>query len=155
MNLMNGCKNMQTISYKDIFEKIRINFLFNHPFLSVLALSIDSEFKENINGPFLTDGFKITIDTQKLEKYTKDEITYLYAHTLLHIVLKHPYRQKTRDKLIWNQACDVVINNILTTFENIGIRPDDEIIDLDFKDKCVEEVYEILYPEFCNSKIII
>lgn len=144
---MLGWKNMQTTSYKDIFEKIRINFLFNHPFLSVLALSIDSEFKENINGPFLTDGFKITIDTGKLEKYSKDEITYLYAHTLLHIVLKHPYRQKTRDKYIWNQACDVVINNILSTFENVGIRPADEILDLDLNDKCVEEVYEILYKK--------
>ena len=138
---------MQITSYKDIFEKIRINFLFNHPFLSVLALSIDSEFKENVNSAFLTDGFKITIDTSKLEKYSKDEITYLYAHTLLHIVLKHPYRQKTRDKHIWNQACDVVINNILTTFENIGTRPADEIVDLAFKDKCVEEVYEILYKK--------
>lgn len=138
---------MQITSYKDIFEKIRINFLFNHPFLSVLALSIDSEFKENVNSAFLTDGFKITINTFKLEKYSKDEITYLYAHTLLHIVLKHPYRQKTRDKHIWNQACDVVINNILTTFENIGTRPVDEIVDLAFKDKCVEEVYEILYKK--------
>jgi predicted metal-dependent peptidase len=144
---MFGWKNMQTTSYKDIFEKIRINFLFNHPFLSVLALSIDSEFKENINGPFLTDGFKITIDTGKLEKYSKDEITYLYAHTLLHIVLKHPYRQKTRDKYIWNQACDVVINNILSTFENVGIRPADEVLDLTLNDKCVEEVYEILYKK--------
>ena len=138
---------MQITSYKDIFEKIRINFLFNHPFLSVLALSIDSEFKENVNSAFLTNGFKITIDISKLEKYSKDEITYLYAHTLLHIVLKHPYRQKTRDKHIWNQACDVVINNILTTFENVGIRPADEIVDLAFKDKCVEEVYEILYKK--------
>ncbi len=144
---MLGWKNMQTTSYKDIFEKIRINFLFNHPFLSVLALSIDSEFKENINAPFLTDGFKITIDTGKLEKYSKDEITYLYAHTLLHIVLKHPYRQKTRDKYIWNQACDVVINNILSTFENVGIRPADEVLDLTLNDKCVEEVYEILYKK--------
>lgn len=144
---MLGWKNMQTTSYKDIFEKIRINFLFNHPFLSVLALSIDSEFKENINSAFLTDGFKITIDTGKLEKYSKDEITYLYAHTLLHIVLKHPYRQKTRDKYIWNQACDVVINNILSTFENVGIRPADEVLDLDLNDKCVEEVYEILYKK--------
>jgi len=144
---MFGWKNMQITSYKDIFEKIRINFLFNHPFLSVLALSIDSEFKENINSAFLTDGFKITIDTSKLEKYSKDEITYLYAHTLLHIVLKHPYRQKTRDKYIWNQACDVVINNILSTFENVGIRPADEILDLDLNDKCVEEVYEILYKK--------
>ena len=144
---MLGWKNMQITSYKDIFEKIRINFLFNHPFLSVLALSIDSEFKENINSAFLTDGFKITIDTGKLEKYSKDEITYLYAHTLLHIVLKHPYRQKTRDKYIWNQACDVVINNILSTFENVGIRPADEVLDLTLNDKCVEEVYEILYKK--------
>jgi predicted metal-dependent peptidase len=144
---MFGWKNMQTTSYKDIFEKIRINFLFNHPFLSVLALSIDSEFKENINSAFLTDGFKITIDTGKLEKYSKDEITYLYAHTLLHIVLKHPYRQKTRDKYIWNQACDVVINNILSTFENVGTRPADEVLDLTLNDKCVEEVYEILYKK--------
>ncbi len=61
--------------------------------------------------------------------------------------MKHPYRQKTRDKYIWNQACDVVINNILSTFENVGIRPADEVLDLTLNDKCVEEVYEILYKK--------
>lgn len=138
---------MQITSYKDVFEKIRINFLFNHPFLSVLALSIETVYDDNKNSAFLTNGFKITIDTKKLEKYSKDEITYLYAHTLLHIVLKHPYRQKTRDSYIWNKACDIVINNILSTFTNVGIRPNDEILDLSLKDKCVEEVYEILYKK--------
>lgn len=72
---------MKTISYKEIFEKIRINFLFNHPFLSVLALSIETNYEENKNSAFLTDGFKITIDTKKLKKYSKYEINYLYAHT--------------------------------------------------------------------------
>jgi predicted metal-dependent peptidase len=138
---------MQTISYKDVFEKIRVNFLFNHPFLSVLALSIETNYKDNKNSAFLTDGFKIIIDTKRLEKYSKDEINYLYAHTLLHIVLKHPYRQKTRDSYIWNKACDLVINNILCSFENIGTRPKDELFDLTLKDKCVEEVYEILYKK--------
>ena len=144
---MSGLKNMQTTSYKDVFEKIRVNFLFNHPFLSVLALSIETSYDENKNSAFLTNGFKITIDTCKLEKYTKEEITYLYAHTLLHIVLKHPYRQKTRDSYIWNKASDIVINNILSTFTNVGSRPTDEIFDLTLKDKCVEEVYEILYKK--------
>ena len=138
---------MQITSYKDVFEKIRINFLFNHPFLSVLALSLETNFEENKNSAFLTDGFKIKKKKKKLEKYSKDEITYLYAHTLLHVVLKHPYRQKTRDRYIWNKACDIVINNILSTFENVGIKPTDEIIDLTLKDKCVEEVYEILYKK--------
>jgi predicted metal-dependent peptidase len=138
---------MQTISYKDIFEKIRISFLFNHPFLSVLALSIETNYNENRNSAFLTNGLIITIDTKKLEKYSKDEIRYLYAHTLLHIVLKHSYRQKTRDSYIWNKACDLVINNILYSFENIGTRPSDELFDMTLKDKCVEEVYEILYKK--------
>ena len=138
---------MKTISYKEIFEKIRINFLFNHPFLSVLALSIETNYEENKNSAFLTDGFKITIDTKKLKKYSKYEINYLYAHTLLHIVLKHSYRQKTRDSYIWNKSCDLVVNNILYSFENIGTKPDDELLDLTLKDKCVEEVYEISYKK--------
>lgn len=29
----------------------------------------------------------------------------------------------------------------------MGIRPADEILDLDLNDKCVEEVYEILYKK--------
>ena len=144
---MNGLKSMKTISYKEIFEKIRINFLFNHPFLSVLALSIETNYEENKNSAFLTDGFKITIDTKKLKKYSKYEINYLYAHTLLHIVLKHSYRQKTRDSYIWNKSCDLVVNNILYSFENIGTKPDDELLDLTLKDKCVEEVYEISYKK--------
>ncbi len=137
---------MSTLS-KESFAKIRINFLFNHPFLSVLALSITTVFEANANAPFQTDGRKISIDMAKLGRYTTEEVTYLYAHTLLHIVLKHPARAKMRDRVIWNQACDLVINNILSTFRNIGSMPADEIIDPDLRDKCVEEVYDILYKE--------
>jgi predicted metal-dependent peptidase len=138
---------MNDTPYDEIFSKLRVNFLFNHPFLSVLALSIPTTFEQNTNSAFQTNGSKITIDLEKLEKYSDENITYLYAHTLLHIVLKHPYRQKERDSGLWNQACDLVINNIMETFENVGQRPDDEILDLDLKEKCVEEVYEILYKQ--------
>jgi len=138
--------------YEELFSKLRVNFLFNHPFLSVLALSIPTTFDENDKSAFQTNGAKITIDLEKLQKYSDDDITYLYAHTLLHIVLKHPYRQKTRDSYIWNQSCDLVINNILDTFENIGSKPEDEILDLNLKEKCVEEVYEILYKKEEDEK---
>jgi predicted metal-dependent peptidase len=144
---MNGWRNMAIISSDEIFSKIRINFLFNHPFLSVLALSIPTFFKENENSPFQTDGSHISIDLQRLENFSEENITYLYAHTLLHIVLKHAHRIETRDLYIWNAASNLVVNNILDTFSNIGERPNDELIDLELKDKCVEEVYEILYQE--------
>ncbi|RXK07637.1 hypothetical protein CRV07_04020 [Halarcobacter ebronensis] len=144
---MLGWSNMDNTSYDEVFQKIRINFLFNHPFLSVLALSIPTIYQENSNSAFQTNGNEIHIDLKKLEKYSNEEITYLYAHTLLHIVLKHPYRQKTRERRVWNQACDLVINLILSTFSNVGQMPLDEVLDLDLKDKCVEEVYEILYKK--------
>ncbi len=138
---------MDNTSYDEIFQKIRINFLFNHPFLSVLALSIATNYKENEFSAFQTNGMNISVDLEKLSKYSNDEITYLYAHTLLHIVLKHPYRQKTREKKLWNQACDLVINLVMSKFSNVGEVPKDEILDLDLENKCVEEVYEILYKE--------
>jgi len=141
---------METTSSKNfeaIFQKIRINFLFNHPFLSVLALSIPSHFTNNAKSAFQTDGVKININLEKLSHYSDEEIGYLYAHTLLHIVLKHPFRQKTRDAYLWNQSCDLVTNLLLSNFHNIGVKPQDEMVDLDLKDKCVEEVYEILYKK--------
>jgi len=133
--------------YETVFQKIRIDFLFNHPFLSVLALSIPSQFTQNTKSAMQTDGHKISIDLEKLSRYNSEEITYLYAHTLLHIVLKHPFRQQRRDSYLWNQSCDLVTNMLLSNFKQVGVMPKDEILDLDFKDKCVEEVYEILYQK--------
>jgi hypothetical protein len=138
---------MATTLSDDIFTKVRINFLFNHPFLSVLALSIPTSFQQNKKSAFETDGTKITIDIDKLETYSENELIYLYAHTLLHIVLKHPSRKGARDLKIWNAASNIVVNNILETFDNVGDKPNDEIIDFALKDKCVEEVFDILNKE--------
>ena len=146
---------MATISSDELFQKVRINFLFNHPFLSVLALSIDTSYTKNKKSAFETDGFKIDIDLEKLSHYSDDELTYLYAHTLWHKVLKHPYRRKIRDKYIWNQACDIVTNNILSSFKNIGIMPSDELFDEDLWCEPVERygVVTAREPVIDNSDI--
>jgi predicted metal-dependent peptidase len=138
---------MANISYNELFQKIRVAFLFDHPFLSVLTLSLPTDFTTNKYSPFETDGASIKIDTKRLAKYSEDEIKYLYAHTLLHIALKHPYRQKQKDSYIWNKSANIVVNLILSTFEDIGSRPDDEIYDESLKDMCVEEVYNLLNKE--------
>ncbi|MDH4945300.1 VWA-like domain-containing protein [Sulfurimonas sp. C5] len=138
---------METLSFEELFQKVRIHFLFHHPFLSVLALSIPTVFTTNEKSAFETNGTSLEVDLQKLSKYSEEQLTYLYAHVLLHIALKHPFRQKTREAALWNQSCDIVINNILATFKDVGEMPQDELFDETLKDKCVEEVYEILYKE--------
>lgn len=130
-----------------LFKKIRTQFLFSHPFLSVVALSIPTYFQTNEQSAFLSDGNTLFIDTQKLLEYSQEEITYLYAHTLLHIVLKHPSRMGDRDVKVWNLASNIVVNNLLSTFSNVGRAPKDEPIEPQYRDMSVEKLYTILHQQ--------
>ncbi len=137
-------ENTLSKEYQEVFEKVRIEFLFSHPFLSVLALSLKTVFKENTTSLFETDGVRIFLDTSRLEKYNFDEIKYQYAHTLLHIVLKHPSRMKQREESLWNLSCDIAVNLILKDLSSVGKMPNDEKIDEDFAGLTVEEIYSKL-----------
>ncbi len=128
-------------------EKIRIQFLFDHPFLSVLALSMPLQIQVNPHEAFETDGAALYFDAEKASRYSESELKYLYAHTLLHIMLKHAFRMGGRDAKVWNRSCDIVINLLLKDFERVGEKPGDEILLEKFSDRSVEEVYHALYQE--------
>jgi predicted metal-dependent peptidase len=129
------------------FEKIRVSFLFDHPFLSVLALSLPMRFRRNIHEPFETDGAVIYVDETAAQKLPDSELKYTYAHTLLHVLLKHAFRMGGRDHKVWNRSSDIVINLLLDDFERVGKRPDKEVMSEKFRDRSVEEVYNSLYQE--------
>jgi len=147
--LTHGWKNMANISsdFLTKLEKIRVNFLFDHAFLSVLALSLPMEYRKNEHEAFETDGLCIYVDVALCEHISEEELKYIYAHTLLHILLKHPFRMKERDHGVWNRSSDIVINLLLSDFERVGERPEHEALLEKFRDKSVEEVYNILYEE--------
>jgi len=128
-------------------EKVRIQFLFDHPFLSVLALSMPTVYQKNPHELFETDGSKLYIDEAKAVTFDDDRLKYQYAHILLHILLKHAFRIGKRDKGLWNRSCDIVINLLLLDFDRVGKRPDDEVLIEKFRDQSVEEVYNTLYEE--------
>lgn len=138
---------MDQTPFEEKLQKIRVQFLFDHPFLSVLALSIPHKYQENTHMLFETDGVSIRIDHKKGSGYDDGRLKYLYAHVLLHILLKHPFRMKGRDKPTWNRSCDIVLGLLLSDFERIG-EADEEALQIEtFRDKSVEEVYHALYRE--------
>ncbi|MBN2816523.1 MAG: hypothetical protein JXQ67_07540 [Campylobacterales bacterium] len=151
---MNGWKSMVNISsdFLTKLEKIRVQFLFDHPFLSVLALSLPMEFRKNKHEAFETNGVCIYVDVSLCEHIPQEELKYIYAHTLLHILLKHPFRMRDRDHGTWNRSSDIVINLLLSDFERVGERPEHEVMLEKFRDKSVEEVYNILYEENENGE---
>jgi predicted metal-dependent peptidase len=128
-------------------EKIRVQFLFDHPFLSVLALSLPMHIRDNPHEAFETDGTAIFVDPKKSALIPEPQLKYIYAHTLLHILLKHPFRMGGRDDKTWNRSSDIVINLLLSDFERVGDRPKHEVMMEKFRDRSVEEVYNTLYQE--------
>lgn len=146
---MLGCKSMANIS-SDLLnrlEKIRVQFLFDHPFLSVMALSLPMHYRQNVHEVFETDGLAIYVDPDFLAKMEDAQLKYTYAHILLHILLKHAFRMAERDHKVWNRSSDIVVNLLLNDFERIGERPDNEVLVERFRDQSVEEVYNKLYQE--------
>lgn len=146
---MHGWQSMANIS-SDLLtklEKIRVQFLFDHPFLSVLALSLPMVFRKNPHEIFETNGLDIYVDEVMCETVNDEHLKYIYAHTLLHVILKHTFRMKDRDHKVWNRSSDIVVNLLLEDFERVGKRPEEEVLIEKFKNKSVEEVYNILYQE--------
>lgn len=131
----------------DRLEKIRVQFLFDHPFLSVLALSLPMQLRKNANEAFETDGMAVYVDETMAETLAEPNLKYTYAHTLLHVLLKHAFRMGKRDRKVWNRSSDIVINLLLSDFERVGERPEDEVMLEKFRDRSVEEVYNTLYEE--------
>jgi len=128
-------------------EKIRVQFLFDHPFLSVLALSLPMHLRANAHEAFETDGRAVYVDETLSAGMSEAHLKYNYAHILLHILLKHPFRMGGREHKTWNRSCDIVINLLLKDFERVGERPEEEVLLEKFDDMSVEEVYNALYSE--------
>ncbi len=143
---MHGWRSMAT-TLSNALEKVRVQFLFDHPFLSVLALSLPMRFQTNPHEAFETDGMAIYVDETMAATLSEAHLKYTYAHTLLHILLKHAFRMAGRDHKVWNRSSDIVINLLLSDFERVGERPEAEVMLEKFRDKSVEEVYNTLYQE--------
>lgn len=143
---MHGWRSMANILSKKL-EKVRIGFLFDHPFLSVLALSLPMHLGTNSHEVFETNGFTIFVDEEKAQHLSEQHLKYIYAHTLLHVVLKHAFRKGEREHKTWNRSSDIVVNLLMSDFQRVGERPKDEVMLEKFRDKSVEEVYNALHQE--------
>lgn len=128
-----------------MLQKVRIDFMFNHPFFSVLALSLKLKEDETAKNLFETNGRSIFFNSQHAEGLGKSEVLHLYAHVLLHVALRHALRRKNREQERWNLACDLAVEGILDQLGNVGKRPESfPAIPENFRNLSAEEIYERL-----------
>lgn len=70
-----------------------------------------------------------------------EEWRFVLAHEFLHAALRHDERLEGRDPLLWNIACDFVINDWLLEM-HVGCMPDGALYDAQFHGLSAEVVYD-------------
>jgi predicted metal-dependent peptidase len=81
-----------------------------------------------------------------------DECLFVFAHELLHAGLNHASRRRGRDALLWNIACDFIINGWLIEMQ-VGAPPHFGLLhDAAFAGQSSEEVYDTLAQDLRRAR---
>lgn len=101
--------------YKDLEDKlkrVRIILLQNHFFLGSFLVNLPTYIDPSVKTAE-TNGEYIKYNPKFIKDLTEQELLFLYAHEVMHVVLEHTLRFGNRNEAIWQTACDVVVNQLL------------------------------------------
>ena len=139
-------EDQKTLSYK-----AKKWFVNHYPLLSVLAI----QFKviEDIKICKTLDISLAAVSVEHKEIYVnplanlnEQGMRFVIAHEILHVALNHASRRQGRDRLLWNLACDFVINAWLIELQ-IGIAPEGIYFDKELAGKSADEIYLLIAQE--------
>jgi predicted metal-dependent peptidase len=134
---------------KEKISRARTQLVIFQPFFASLVLRLETEPRpdewfasKGLNPDIATDGKAIYYSEAFIDQQTLRQVEGLLAHEVGHCFLHHSTRRDWRDKDIWNQAADAVLNPILkeAQFE----LPEGAINIPDAADKSTEQLYAIL-----------
>lgn len=94
----------------------RMRLVMSHHFYGALLMNVTLSVDEECETAF-TDHERICFGTEFLKNLSASEIEFVMLHEILHIVLNHCKRGLGYNQVIFNIACDIVVNStILETF---------------------------------------
>jgi len=101
--------------YKDLEDKlkrIRIILLQKHFFLGSFLMNLPVSIDPSVDTA-ATNGEYIKYNPEFIRELSEQQLLFLYAHEVMHVVLEHTLRFGNRNVEIWQIACDVVVNQLL------------------------------------------
>lgn len=124
--------------------KSRVKLLRESPFFGTLLLNAPCQITDRIPTA-ATDGGKLILNKEFMEKQTQENFQSILLHEVLHMALEHITRLKDVfliDPVTANLAADIVVNGIIT--DNYMSLPKEAVIDNDLKHLSAREIYNIL-----------
>ena len=136
---------------KEVLDKVivaRVGLLLRHPFFGNMATRLKIEACDDWCPTAATDGRHLYFNTQFFNALSNKEIEFVIAHEILHCVFDHLTRREDRDPMLFNIACDYLVNNLLVR-DRIGDKPTviDCFQDFKYDGWTSEEVYDELFKQ--------
>ena len=100
----------------DVQDRIivaRVGLLLRHPFFGNMATRLKVQHCDDWCPTAATAGKHLFYNTQFFNALSNKEIEFVIAHEILHCVFDHIIRREDRDPMIYNIACDYIVNNTL------------------------------------------
>ena len=132
----------------------RVGLLLRHPFFGNMATRMRVQNCDDWCPTAATDGHNLYYNTQFFNMLSNKQIEFVIAHEILHCVFDHITRREDRDAMVYNIACDYLVNNLLIR-DKIGERVDQVQIFQDFKYDgwTSEEVYDDIKDKYDDEQL--
>ena len=124
----------------------RVGLLLRHPFFGNMATRLKIVAADDMIPTAAVDGRNLYFNTQFFNAMSNKEIEFVIAHEILHMVFDHLTRREDRNPMLYNNACDYIVNNLLIR-DRIGEKPKlvECYYDTKYEGWTSEEVYDELF----------
>lgn len=140
-----------------VVQRARRQLMDHYPLLGALAASFDVEEDPRICQQYDIRIAAIDVSVRRVyinpaAGLTQKECLFVYAHELLHAGLNHASRRRGRESVLWNVACDFVINGWLVDMQ-VGVAPGVGLLhDIKFTGWSAEEIYDDLAADMRRAR---
>ena len=132
----------------------RVGLLLRHPFFGNMATRMRVQNCDDWCPTAATDGRNLYYNTQFFNMLSNKQIEFVIAHEILHCVFDHITRREDRDAMVYNIACDYLVNNLVVR-DKIGEVVNQVQIFQDFKYDgwTSEEVYDDIKDKYDDEQL--
>lgn len=134
------------------FAKAMLNLKELRPFYSSVYEVMNKRESNSIDTMGVTSD-ELVFNPQFCDKVSFQEFIFIILHEIAHIALMHVSRCNGRDKYLWNVACDLYVNRLLTVefgnYNNSIVMPKGAVYwdKIDIEKDAVENLYDELYSQ--------
>ena len=154
---------MRTEDFDKIVSDLKIDLLLNNnrEIFGVIASRIEIKLAEDNSEDSYgyTDGKEIRFYPNMFYNLTYRNVEFIIAHELMHLILDHLTRREDKNPIIWNFACDYVVNYLLHNnisngrHDPIGEMPEGTLYEEEYANMSAEEIYDLLIENNGNKDI--